>query len=164
MMDKGIYYHQHDDQLTVKLVGELRFHDGKPLALMVDSLDKESGIGELSVDLQDTEYLDSTMLGVIGKLGFIYLEKGKAKPVIYCQENDVRKMLDTMGLEKIFNIENIKISNENLEILRMTADSFNMRNHVIQAHETLSKIQPANREEFEDLLHKLKAKDNKPDE
>jgi anti-anti-sigma regulatory factor len=163
-MDKGVYYNIRDEQHTLKLVGELRFKDSHPLVSMLSSFEHDSELGALKLDLYKTDYLDSTMLGVIGELGFIFMQRSNSKPVIYCQENDIKKMIDTMGLTQLFEMKHVPCPQAELEVLPNLKGEQNYKDIIIQAHEMLIKIDSSNKSEFEDLLRQLKPKDMNGDE
>ena len=163
-MEKGIYYNLDESKHTLKLVGELRANDSNPLANMVSVFETNDNLGDLQIDLMATEFLDSTMLGVVGELGFLFMQNGNTKPIIYCQENDIEKMIDTMGLAQLFDIKHSPCPQAELDVLAQTKDASNLKEIIIRAHEMLIKIDPSNEGEFSDLLNQLRSKDTKGDE
>lgn len=163
-MNKGIYYNLNQDSHTIKLVGELRFCDSEPLANMAKVLESEPQLGKLNLDLWQTKYLDSTMLGVIGEIGFLFMEKGQEKPILFCQKGDVLKTISTMGLTQVFEIKQESCPEYPFETLEGQSKDFDMKQNVIRAHEMLVKIDPNNQSEFEELLRELKTKDTDSNE
>lgn len=163
-MEKGIYYNLDQAKHTLKLVGELRLTDSNPLVNIVSVFENTKDLGDLQIDLMATDFLDSTMLGVIGELGFLFMQHGDSKPIIYCQENDIEKMIDTMGLAQLFELKHTPCPQADLEVLENTKHCKDLNDIVIKAHEMLIKIDPSNEGEFADLLNHLKSKDTKRNE
>ncbi len=163
-MDKGIYYHIEDNRHTLKLVGELRAIDSRPLDQFLSSLAPGLSGQRLNLDLCDTTYLDSTMLGMIGKLGMYWSDHYHSKPSVYYNNHDIKKMLDILGIVPLFMMSENAGASKTFEMIVSEDTKKDLHERVTQAHQTLIKIDPKNENEFKNLLKHLESKDIRPDE
>lgn len=163
-MEKGIYYTQHNSNHCIKLVGELRFNQSQALEQLIALIEKDSSSANLELDLCDTQFLDSTMLGMIGRMGILFNDKPH-KPILYCNHNDVRKGVEVMGVAQLFEMCEQCLDLEQLDIIQVDAeDKEKLKERVLKAHEALIKLDKKNQEKFDSLINQLKPKGKRSDD
>lgn len=164
-MERGIYYTHHDSDHYVKLVGELRFNQSQALEQLIQTIENEDESLNLKLDLTETKFLDSTILGLIGRMGLHFNNAPHERPMIFCPQNDIRKNIEIMGLQQLFDIDDQTIEVDQLQVVTVDSeDKESLRERVIKSHEFLIKIDKKNQEQFDTLINRLKRKDRSSDE
>lgn len=92
-----------EQQMQFKMPKELDHHVAKSLSVELDTLIENYGIKELVLDFSDTEFMDSSGIGVlIGRSKTMHYYGGQ---VLACGlGNRVKRIFDAAGLKKIIHI------------------------------------------------------------
>ncbi|MFI3210844.1 MAG: STAS domain-containing protein [Peptostreptococcaceae bacterium] len=92
-----------DNTWNVNLSGELDVSNCNKLKLYLNELLEEQML-DITLDIKRLEYIDSTGLGII--IGILKVLKGNEKEIkiVNCRDN-IKKILNITGLDKIFNLE-----------------------------------------------------------
>jgi anti-anti-sigma factor len=88
---------------TIRMNGRFDFNAHRSFKEAYDPLLRQTGIGNLEIDLGGVEYLDSSALGML----LLVRERAEAegKEVILCKPNaSIRQILDIANFGKLFAI------------------------------------------------------------
>ena len=152
---------QSDCSYVIKLVGDVRVILCASLNNYMDAIFKSEKISEIIVDMVDTEGADSTTLGLLAKLAIYSNDKFKIRPIVFCPNESLHKMLMAMGLDDVFEIvKSLQSRLDDYKELAVEAPSSiadRTRQHVLDAHRLLSSFNEKNKYEFLDLIQALEA-------
>ncbi len=119
----------------------------------------QEGASNIVFDLSECSGMDSTILGILAMLG---LEgRGKANLFLVNASDEVKNLIRTIGVARLFNVTQNNIPEVNWASLCevVAADKSNdtdMGDTVLEAHKTLIKIDPEHNEpKFKDLVELL---------
>ncbi len=148
---------QRDGVCVLKLEGELRLSLAPTLAAFVDRIGVAKEIARIVIDVTAAQCIDSTMLGLLAKIALRSQEVLNAVPVIVSDQDDITRVLQSMGFEDLFLItSNTEASfNGGGELPSQLASEEVLREQVIDAHRVLMSLNDANEEAFRDLVESL---------
>lgn len=150
---------EHDGVYVLLFKGEVRL----TLCTAVDGfLERMFGndcFRSVVVDLSQTEFIDSTSLGLLAKLSIQSQKRFNYRPVLVSTRPDITRVLRTMGLDDVFNlVEQPLVHVEQLgELPPCAASEEEVRQRVLEAHRILMDMNEHNREAFQDLVTTLEA-------
>ncbi len=142
---------------VLKLVGEVRLNFCSTIEASIESIVSDPNFESLVVDLSETEYIDSTTLGLLAKLAIKAKVKSHFLPSIISINPDITRILLVMGFDSIYLI--VKEPAENCEQLKelapKTINESEVRLNVLNAHKVLMDMNEHNRDQFKDLVNAL---------
>lgn len=109
------------------------------------------------VDLTETTFIDSTVLGVLAKLGLKLKQVHHIQAVMLSTNPDITTLANSMGLGQVFVILNY-CGDPNVCTLELTEEHVThsaMLNTVLEAHKTLMRLNENNQNMFEPLVKQL---------
>ncbi|MGI9326205.1 MAG: STAS domain-containing protein [Pseudomonadales bacterium] len=111
------------------------------------------------VDLTSALGIDSTSLGLLAKLSIRAKEQFGFIPTLICDSADLRRLLDSMGFDDVFNIvDSAPQSPADLGPLpALEVPDAQLRAQVLDAHRVLMSMNDNNRDTFKDLVEALEA-------
>jgi len=109
------------------------------------------------IDLTETQCIDSTSLGQLAKISILYKEKYGQLPTIISTQDDINRILLSMGFDQVFYIVHELVSHvEYLDELPLkSVDEAEMKQRVLEAHKLLMEMNDSNRDAFQDLVKSL---------
>ena len=121
-------------------------------------------IEAVKVDINGAVNLDSTTLGVLAKVGMLVKQELGVLPVLYCIDEDLLRLVLSMSLDTVFEIENSLLRDlPHCDTVRFVDSEEDLvKGAVIDAHRTLMDIDERNVEKFEGLVNTLEG-EAKPD-
>lgn len=149
-----IYYGRADSLFILRITGDLRFNQCAVLEHFLKTTLQKKLDHCLLVDLSDAGLLDSTALGLLAQIAMKFTELNHQPPDLYCPETDLKKVLLSMSLEKLFHFVSSAPSAV-LPELSMKDDSKNQTERVLSAHQTLSGLSSQNEKEFKSVVDML---------
>ena len=90
------------DRGILKLGGAIRHPLSQRLSRAARLLFFGTGIRSVIVDLQEANFIDSTCLGLLARVGLHCLELGFDPPIIVSTQKDVTRLLRTTGFDRAF--------------------------------------------------------------
>jgi len=145
--DEGAYH--------IKVEGRANFDTSPPLRSFANSLDKE-GLAGIYVDLSECVGMDSTFMGVLAMIGLKSKSFGVILTIVNADEN-CKKLLNGLGLQKILAYtEQTKPENQNWADVLSNADKTERAQTVLQAHDTLMKVDKDNIPRFKNVVEFVK--------
>jgi len=160
-MDAGkILVAQSQGIYIVKFVGDVRLNLCSTLDKYTDQMFESDAFKTVIIDLSETQCIDSTSLGQLAKISILYKEKYGQVPTIISTNDDINRILNSMGFDKVFYIVHELVSKvEYLDELPVqTANEEEMKNRVLEAHKFLMNMNQNNRDAFQDLVNSLEEK------
>ena len=144
----------------IKFSGDVRLNLCSTLDHYTDQMFESEDFKTVIIDLTETQCIDSTSLGQLAKISILYKEKFGQLPTIISTNEDINRILLSMGFDKVFYIVKELVSKvEYLEELpTQTLDEEEMRQRVLEAHKLLMDMNDSNREAFQDLVDSLEDK------
>lgn len=160
MGDCNYFIAENEKNCFVKLTGYSSYIKCAAFKEFVDELIKNQSYEEIYIDLSETEYLDSTSLGILAKMAEYMLEKKNKKAVIYSVKPDINKLLESVGFQSVFDIDSAdKITPQNyflLEDKQVTKDK--LSDILLDSHKSLMGMNDTNRKTFSDVIEILHKK------
>ena len=108
-------------------------------------------VNHISIDLSHCESMDSTIMGVMAKIGLAARQKGAVAQVVNADER-LQKQLNSLGLTRILGFSHTESGdNEWVSLCQASVDSMPKgatQETILEAHETLMDIDPENIPKF----------------
>lgn len=168
--ENGIYmstghveYASLDGTHIFKLIGEVRAQSCISLDKLLNRIEQQANVVGAIVDLTQTTFIDSTVLGILAKLGLKLKQAHNIQAVMLSTNPDITTLANSMGLGQVFVILNYcgDPSVCTLELMEEHVTHSNMLTTVLDAHKTLMKLNENNQNMFEPLVKQLqKEQDN----
>lgn len=157
MADPGkILVGEFDHSYLVKFSGYVRLTLCASFARYMDRIFHGDCPAQVLIDLHDATGLDSTTLGLIGRLALHCRDQFHIKPLVFCENPDVLRDLTTMALDEFLDIVATPPPEAPLrELCSGETPVSEVRQQVIDAHKLLAKINPEREAEFLDLVRAI---------
>lgn len=155
-----------DNKYFIKLSGELKYQWSSGFNNFLQELFKKQNFDEIIVDVTDTEYMDSTNIGLLAKIARYSIKNFSHKLPLIIDEADVKELLQEMGFDKLCKfIKKPEDFDHKYEKIKGQKESKkNLGKMILDAHRTLSDINEKNKDQFKnvlDVLERQKRKDKK---
>lgn len=143
----------------LKFVGDVRLTLGPTIDAFLSHLLQEKNFKSLVVDLTETVGIDSTSLGLLVKVAMRCREHHQVSPTIISTNEDITRILLSMGMEQMFMIVREPMNREvQLGELQVAgASDEQLRKQVLEAHQVLMSMNEHNRSCFRDLVEELES-------
>jgi anti-anti-sigma factor len=154
-----ILYAEQDGVYVLKFVGDVRLTLGPTISTFIQRIGENRGIHGMVVDLTETDAIDSTSLGLLAKVSLRVQEVLHSLPVIVSNNDDITRILLSMGFDVLFVI--VREATDDIGLLGELPVQFasedELRNQVLEAHQVLMSLNEQNRAIFSDLVEALTA-------
>lgn len=141
-----------------KIIGEVRAQACISLDKLLNRIDQNAQVIGAVVDLTETTFIDSTVLGILAKLGIKLKQEHQVQAIMFSTNPDITTLANSMGLNQVFVILNYcgnpQVCTNELAESHITHSS--MLKTVLEAHKTLMQLNDANKNMFEPLVNQLK--------
>ncbi|MHA3050534.1 MULTISPECIES: anti-anti-sigma factor GigB [unclassified Acinetobacter] len=139
-----------------KIIGEVRAQSCISLDKLLSKIEQQSNVKGAVVDLTQTTFIDSTVLGILAKLGIKLKQAHQIQAVMLSTNPDITTLANSMGLGQVFIMLNC---GDNNVCTRTLVDENithkTMLNTVLDAHRTLMELNDSNQNIFEPLVKQL---------
>ena len=88
----------------IKFVGDVRLNLCSTLDQYTDHMFESEEFKTVIIDLTETQCIDSTSLGQLAKISILYKEKYGQLPTIISTQDDINRILMSMGFDQVFYI------------------------------------------------------------
>lgn len=138
----------------LQLTGRLTYMISSVFDQFIEKLINECTIDRIYVDLCETEFLDSTNLGLLAKLCVYLLENHQAQACLYSPNKNVKTVLLSMGFEDIaeFGKEPDFSPGNPSQIQPDAPTQRTPAQYIYDAHATLASMNEKNELIFHDIL------------
>lgn len=140
-----------------KLIGEVRANSCISLDKLLNKIEQQNNVVGAIVDLTQTTFIDSTVLGLLAKLGLKLKQVHHLQAVMLSTNPDITTLANSMGLGQVFVILNY-CGDPNVCTLELTEEHVThsaMLKTVLEAHKTLMRLNKNNQNMFEPLVKQL---------
>jgi anti-anti-sigma factor len=156
MASGHILFASHGGTYVLKFTGEIRASMCATLDNFLEKIFLDPDIVGILIDLTQTEYVDSTALGLIAKTAVFLQLHNSRKPVILSTNPDISRILESMGFDQVFLIldcdcEELCLS----ELQEVEPSEQEMMTKVISAHRILMGLSEKNQQTFKSLVDVL---------
>ena len=146
------YYHQEEQNLFLRMNGSMKYTSSAGFDRFLNK-NLTDEISSVLVDLQNTEYIDSTNLGFIARIAEFLLSRRKNRLLILSTNENINEVLSSMGFEQVSTI--ISTSADDIsyeEIPVKTASEKELLKLMVESHKKLIALNDENAEIFEDVI------------
>lgn len=160
MMSGGrIQYAETEGTFILKFLGDVRLTLCAALDAYIGKIFSTLHFKAIVIDLTETENIDSTSLGLLAKLSIMSSERVGLLPTLVSTQEDMIRLLQSMGFEQIFNIvaESTPTDAELKELPAQMLSEEQVRERVLEAHHLLMDLNEHNRNAFTDLVNNLES-------
>lgn len=157
-MDCGkVLYAMHEGTWVLRLTGDVRATWCAALDALLERLFADGSLRNVVVDLRETTNIDSTMLGLLARIGVRSRDRLQQRPLLIAPNPDVRRLLDTLCLDKVLNIvDDATIARcECSEVPAVERSDSEMCSQVTGAHRALMDLDERNQTAFRDVVATL---------
>ena len=161
MIPGKLQYAENEGTYVLKLSGEVRLNLCSSLELFLDRMFSEPDFKSVIIDLSATDTIDSTSLGLLARLSIHAKKTFGLTPVIISTQEDITRILMSMGFDSVFNIvERLEgLESLNLALHTIGCDSADEQTaqaqRVIDAHKVLMSMNEENQKAFGELVSQL---------
>lgn len=145
-----ILYAVHEGTWVLRLCGDVRATWCASLDSLLARLLADTTLRAVVIDLRDATNIDSTMLGVLARLSVRVRERLANLPLVVAPNPDIRRLLDSMCLDKVFTIveQSGEAGCECAELPLEDRPDAEICRQVADAHRVLMDIDDRNRATF----------------
>jgi len=138
----------------IKLIGELRYTLSSGFESLVRRELENEQITHFVLDTKETEYMDSTNLGILGMIAAGLKKKSSQKPVIVSPQQDILTILKSMGFDSLFEIaEGRKTEQMDFQdCSTIETKKLQPNELVLESHKTLAEMNKYNKEKFTPVI------------
>lgn len=156
-----VLYAVHDGTWVLRLTGDVRATWCSSLDALLEQLFADKSLHDIVIDLREATNIDSTMLGLLARIGVQSRGRLAQRPLVLEPNADVRRLLDSMCLDKVLTI----VDNEaaaykacalaSQEIPEVNRSDAELCSQVTGAHRALMELDERNRAAFHDVVTTL---------
>lgn len=151
-----ILFAVHNGTYVLKFTGEIRAPMCATLDNFLDKMFSDASISAILIDLTETDYIDSTALGLIAKTSVFLQMHNHRKPIILSTNPDITRVLESMGFDQVFIILACECQEQCLnELPEVEPSEHEMMEKVISAHRVLMGLSEQNQATFKSLVEAL---------
>lgn len=157
-MSGKIMVGNHGGVYVIRFEGDVRLAVSGSFDRYLDAMFADPDFVSVLIDLSVAVAIDSTSLGELAKLSLAVQKRQQTLPILICDVPDILRILNNMGFEDVFIIVgDRKDVRQQLAELPMSNDiaEDEMRQRVIEAHETLMSLNDQNELAFRKLVDAL---------
>lgn len=151
-----------DHTAVLQLQGQIRHVAAGALRSFVDEVVAADEADTVVIDLSGVEFMDSTGMGLLARIGRHSLEDHGRRAVIVCPANDVATTLRSASFDKLFVMtERFPFEHPaHLDEVALgpphgAAEEAAQGRVILEAHQDLSSLGEQNREAFKDVIAAL---------
>ena len=146
----------HNGTYVLKFTGEVRAPMCATLDNFLERMFGDEEISSILIDLTQTEYIDSTALGLIAKAAVFLQMHNHRKPIILSTNQDITRILESRGFDQVFIILACECQEKCLdELPEVEPSEQEMMEKVISAHRVLMGLSEQNQATFKNLVEAL---------
>jgi anti-anti-sigma factor len=158
-MKEGRYYYAITERLCIlKLVGCITLKLSADADAFLTGIFSRGAIDDILIDLTETQYIDSTNLGILARLNKKEWKRGDKRYTIVSTNQSVNEILFNLNFDRIFEIvTEASALDHPLQPLPPDADqNRDVAAVLLKAHRYLMSMNDANRAKFYEVVEFLK--------
>ena len=160
MMTTGrIQYAESEGTVILKFLGDVRLTLCAALDAYIEKVVSALNFKSIVIDLTETQNIDNTSLGLLAKLSILSSERVGLLPTLVSTQEDMLRLLQSMGFEQIFNIvaDSTPTDADLKDLPAQMLSEEQVRARVLEAHRLLMDLNERNRSVFTDLVSSLES-------
>lgn len=153
-MEGKYLFARHDTCLFFKLTGKLKYTFSSGFDTFLETLIEEDDFTCAVFDLTEAEYLDSTNLGLIAKIGEHLLNNYNSRLTIISDSEDINEVLRRVGFDDYFIIidDTSRMEDQLEEVPFLEQDEIETARVVLKAHKHLIDLDDRNEKPFQNVI------------
>jgi anti-anti-sigma factor len=158
-MTEGTYYFAIIDRLCIlKPVGNIIYTLSPDADTFLNKLFTDNRADDILFDLTDTEYIDSTNLGILARISKVHCRPDERKYTIVSTRRVINEILFNLNFDKIFTIITEPVLlNGKMELLPHSEKKHtDLAPILLKAHRFLMSMNEANKSKFREVVEFLK--------
>ncbi len=157
MSEGKILYSKDGKRYFLKMTGNLRFSSGREFDSLLSVIFNDPDMEDIMIDMSETVYLDSTILGLLAKIANFMIKKFQKKVTILSLNKNVNYLLDSIGLNDVFIV--VKSYDYTPEMLQKIPNIKSSEREnaltILDAHRQLISVNEKNSAVFKDVVELL---------
>lgn len=157
MCKEKILFTRFDHCYFIKMIGKLRFSNGMAFNNLLGKIFEDPKTNDVLIDMSETEYVDSTILGLLAKIANFMIKKFNRKPTLLSTSKNINFLLDSIGLSDVFIVvKSLEFTPDALDEIPDTKNSeLESAKTILDAHRQLINLNKKNQETFKDVVELL---------
>jgi anti-anti-sigma factor len=158
------FYGRSNHITLLELHGAIRYSVAGALRTIAEEMIAHAEADQVVVDLRNVQFIDSTGLGLIARIGRRTLERRGRRAVIVTHDNDIAVGLRSAALDVLFAIVHDPPFSEAPSLIEVPLESTipahadaTLGRIVLDAHRDLGALSEKNRDEYRDVISALEA-------
>jgi anti-anti-sigma factor len=155
----NILYTVANGVCLIRMDGRVTYSLGCSFSAFIDKLFEDGTVSDVMVDLSQTVYLDSTTLGLLGKLANQARRHLQRKITLVSPGTDVKMVLISMGFDEVFTIiqDGARTEESLQDIPAQERDERERARIILDAHRLLMNMNDANAASFRNVVDMLES-------
>ncbi|MCK4981997.1 MAG: STAS domain-containing protein [Victivallaceae bacterium] len=157
MSEGKILYSKGGQRYFLKMTGRLCFASGREFDKQLNIIFSDPAVKDIMIDMSETDYLDSTILGLMAKIADFMIKKFHKKGIILSDNKNINYLLDNIGLNNVFIVvESYDYTPGMLQkIPNIKSSELENALTILDAHKRLISLNEKNRNVFKDVVELL---------
>jgi anti-anti-sigma regulatory factor len=158
-MKEGKYYYAIIDRLCIlKPVGNIIYTLSPDADVFLTKLFTDNTADDILFDMMDTEYIDSTNLGILARISKVHARPDERKYTIISTRRVINEILFNLNFDKIFTIitEPVLLDGKMEQLPRAEKRNADLAPILLKAHRFLMSMNDSNKSKFREVVEFLK--------
>lgn len=142
---------------VIRMTGDVRLTLCISFDRFIDYMLGQEDFATVLFDLSEATGIDSTTLGLMARIGIQVRERRQARPVVFSDNPDINRVLDSMGFQEIFCIVSkaeVPLRADHALAVQTAPESL-VQQKVLEAHRVLMGLNQSNFNNFHNLVKLL---------
>lgn len=156
-MDEGkVSFARSGDDLALRFEGAIRYPLAHGLDQFLDRTFTECPPKTVCIDLNTTQSIDSTGIGLLAKITRLLGVAGGGKPVIFSTNGEINELLRALCLDRycLMVAGAAQMTTDDV-VPKIEPDEAGLRQTILDAHRTLCELSTDNRQQFQSVVDAL---------
>lgn len=157
MVENRILYYLSAPNCFLKLIGSVKHNISAGFEQVITTALNDSTITEYDIYLSETRYIDSTCLGILGKVAEAAKQRNTPQPTLIAPCKDVLTLIKAVRFDLLFKIlENVPERPYKFKDCSEIVSGLKDRESILlQAHQTLIDLDAHNRATFSSVVDSI---------
>lgn len=153
MADGNVYYAEQGGTGVIRFEGTISYTIANAIERFLDDLFARNAFTRLIVDLNDTESIDSTGLGLLARIANGVRRRDGSRPLLFSTQPDINTLISSICLDTVFTL-----CDGPPPVLPGTAlpagnpSEREIAQTILEAHRVLSDMNDGNRAMFQNVV------------
>lgn len=163
MADGNVYYAEQDGTTVLRFQGAISYTLATALDRFLDDLFARGEFKSILVDLNGTESIDSTGLGLLARIAKFVRKRDGSRPLLFSSQPDINAVLSSICLDSAFVLcEQTPDLAAGTALAPGNPSDTEVAQTVLDAHRLLCEMNDANRAQFQNVVDAFERELGKP--